>query len=72
MKAHQYEKWYKDNVLGDSGIWVGSGIDNQYVIPIETNRKEIDNSCGESYGYVVKQGRPNLVKLLGIKEDENG
>lgn len=72
LKAHQYEKWYKDNVLGDSGIWVGSGIDNQYVIPIETNRKEIDNSCGESYGYVVKQGRPNLVKLLGIKEDENG
>lgn len=73
FKNHEYDQWYKEYINGDNGIWVGNGIDNQYLININTDRRKIINNCGCSYGYVIKQGIPTLIKLLGMKEngDEN-
>lgn len=73
LKNHQFDNWYKNYVANDTGIWIGNGVDNQYVISAEINRREIISNCGNSFGYVIKQGNTTFVKLLGIeeKEDEN-
>lgn len=68
LKAHQFEPWYKNHVQNDTGIWLGNGVDNQFVISTEINRKNIVGNCGSSYGYIIKQSVATLVKLLGIKE----
>ena len=70
LKNHQFDTWYKNYISGDTGIWVGNGIDSQYVITAEINRKESISNCGNNFGYVIKQGKVTLVKLLGIKNKE--
>ena len=74
LKNREYDSWYKEYISGDTGIWVGNGINDQYLIAINSTNLDMINNCGESFGYAIRQGEPNLVKLLGMKEkgDENG
>lgn len=73
IKNHVYDEWYKNYISGDSGIWVGNGITDQYTITINLKDKNIVNRCGESFGYVIRREEATMMKLLGMKEeDENG
>lgn len=74
FKNHEYDEWYKEYLSGDTGIWVGKGMSDQFLININSSNNDIQNNCGESFGYVIKQGEPDLIKLLGMKEkgEENG
>ena len=71
MKNHEFEDWYKNYISKENGIWVGNGIDNQYLITINSSRKELVNNCGRSFGYIIKDGIATLMKLLEMKEDED-
>ena len=68
LKNHEYDEWYKTYVTKDNGIWIGNGIDSQYSLTINAERKEIVPNCGNSFGYAIRQGMVQLVKLLGMKE----
>ena len=73
LKNHEYDDWYKNYIMGDRGIWIGNGIDDQYLLDVNSSGKDMVNNCGVSFGYVIKQGEPILMKLLGMKEkgDDN-
>ena len=71
LKNHEYDEWYKTHIPGDTGIWIGNGVDDQYLINVNTIGKDIINICGSSFGYVINQGDPIMIKLLGIKEKED-
>ena len=73
LKSYEYEEWFKNYISKDNAIWVGNGITNQYLITLNSNIRELNNTCGESFGYIIKQGYAELVKLLGMKDvgDEN-
>lgn len=69
IKAYQYDMWYKNYISGDTGIWVGNGIDSQYLITTSATKKELVADCGKSQGFYINQGKIVLIKLLGIKEE---
>lgn len=69
LKNHEYDEWYKAYIPGDTGIWIGNGIDDQYLIRTNTIGRNIVNNCGISFGYVVNQSEATMIKLLGIKEN---
>lgn len=73
IKNRQYDNWYKKYVSGDNGIWIGDGLNDQYILNI-SDRRIIDNNCGNSFGYIVKKGNIMLLKFLGLVESgsENG
>ena len=68
LKNHEYDEWYKNFVSKDNGIWVGNGVDNQYLLTITSERRLIVNNCGNSFGYAINQGTATLIKLLEMKE----
>lgn len=68
LKNHEYDEWYKNFVSKDNGIWVGNGVDNQYVLNITSERRLIVNNCGNSFGYAINQGTATLIKLIEMKE----
>lgn len=74
LKNHEYDDWYKAYITKDSGIWVGNGISDQYLIRLNSSNRNLVNNCGESFGYLIKQEEGMLIKLIGMKEtgDENG
>ncbi len=71
FKTHEFEDWYKNYVSKENGIWIGNGVDNQYLITINSSRKDLINNCGRSFGYIIKEGIATLIKLLEMKEDED-
>lgn len=68
LKNHEYENWYKNYLSGENGIWIGNGIDNQFLININSNRRELVNDCGRDFGYLVEEGNAKFIKLIGMKE----
>lgn len=68
LKDHSFDEWYKEFISGDSGIWVGNGIDGQYLINISANRRNLNDNCGRDFGYVIKDGNYSIIKLLGMKD----
>ena len=74
LKNHEYDEWYKNYVSKDSGIWVGNGINDQYLLHFDSSSKDIINNCGESFGYIIKQEQASIIKLIGMKDigDKNG
>ena len=68
IKNHEYDEWFKNYISKDNAIWVGNGINNQYLITINSDRRQAVNNCGPSYGYVIKQGEAYMAKLLGMKD----
>ena len=68
LKNHEYDEWYKNYIAKEDGIWVGNGIEDQYLISISSEERRLANNCGNSFGYVVKKETPYLVKLLEMKE----
>ena len=68
MKEHNYDDWYSENVLEDNIIWVGNGIEDQYLLDVNAPRKYISDNCGCSFGYINKKGQTTMLKLLEMKE----
>lgn len=68
MKEHNYDEWYSQNVMQNNIIWVGNGIEDQYLIDVNAPRKEIIDNCGCSFGYINKKDKTVLLKLLEMKE----
>jgi len=64
LKNHEYDDWYKEFVTDDTGIWVGNGIADQYLLKLNKMDSELSTNVGNSYGYAVSEGEPTLVKLI--------
>jgi len=70
LKKLDFEKWYSGNVSNNQGIWVGSGIVDQYTIKLSKTPKFCYQEISSKFGYVIKNGIPVQVKLLeGEKKD---
>ena len=70
IKSHEFDDWFKNYLSKENGIWIGNGIDTQFLLTINSSRKELVNNCGRSFGYIIKDGMATQIKLLEMKEDE--
>ena len=61
-------EWYKKYVTNSTGIWLGSGVSEQYILKSSLSSVKLLNNCGICYGYNFMNGKPALIKLLGMKE----
>lgn len=64
VKKMEYDEWYKELIRDDEGIWLGSGIGNQFSLKLSKSSQEYNKKISNDFGYVVKRGTPVLVKLL--------
>lgn len=71
IKAVEYEEWYKDAVSKSDGIWIGAGIDSQFVLQVENVTKQMREGITDSFGYLINQGRAQIIKFVSdVKEGE--
>lgn len=56
--------WYKQHITGTDGIWVGDGITDQYILKIGKLTNDLYSEIPVHFGYLVKRGKPTLVKLV--------
>lgn len=61
---YTYEAWYKRQVTGTEGIWIGDGIADQYMLKVNKVTSDLYEDIGSEYGYLITRNRPLLVKVL--------
>ena len=71
LEQHTYDDWYTNFINPNNGIWVGNGVEDQTLISRNFSVESLENNCGRSFGYVIDEGIPTLVKFIGIGEDED-
>lgn len=58
------ENWYKEHIKGNSGIWIGSGLNSQYRLIVKNKPQELNSELENGFGFLVKQATAVLVKFL--------
>lgn len=64
FKKVEYDAWFKNSIKNSSGIWVGNGITEQFTLKISKITRDLYNEIDKSYGYVLLNGTPRLVKFI--------
>ncbi len=64
IKTFEYEDYYRENIQPINGIWIGSGITEQFTIKSSTYNKETRNPIPNDFGYNVTRGTAILIKIL--------
>ncbi len=70
VSGYSYSDWYKRQVPGADGVWVGDGVADQYLLKINKITNELYEEIGNDYGYVVNRNRHTLSKLLSSANEE--
>lgn len=65
--------WYQQQINETTGVWVGSGITNQYILRLVNPSSNLHSDLPPQFGYLVSRGKPVLAKLIvgsANKEEE--
>ena len=66
-----FDKWYKRHISSSDGIWIGSGIAEQYQLKPSKTTAEMREDMSTDFGFSIQKGKAVKVKLLNSKK-ENG
>ena len=64
VKKFEYESWFKDSVNLSDGIWIGDGINDQFTLKVSVRTDEVRESVDDDFCFVLKRGKPVLVKYV--------
>lgn len=62
--------WYKKHIIDSNGLWVGSGMGDQFYIKVNKNSFDLDSNLSNDFAYSVSEGKPVIVKVLNEQEVE--
>lgn len=64
IKVFEYEEFYRNNIQPIYGIWLGSGITDQFTIKSSTYNKVTRSQLESEFGFNVNRGNATLIKTL--------
>ena len=64
VKSKEFDEWYKQYIINSDGLWIGSGITEQFVLKYNQSGTKLNNNCDMDFGYVIKNGNAKFIKLL--------
>lgn len=70
FNSYRYDEWYKKQINGADGIYIGDGVTDQYVVKVTKLTRDMYEEIGSSYAWVVGKSRPTLTKLLSCRGEE--
>ena len=72
LKNHEYDSWYRKYSSEENGIWLGNGINDQYLLNANLPLRERDNNCGMAFAYSINPRRTVEIKVIGMQNSEEG
>lgn len=70
IKTFEYEEFYRNNIQPIYGIWIGSGITDQFTIKSSTYTKETRSQIDTNFGYNIDRGNAKLIKVIDFYSKE--
>ena len=70
IKQQLYENWFKTAIDNSNGVWLGSGVLDQYALKLALNPRELRGELGNAFAVIVIKGKPYIIKYIGGIDDE--
>lgn len=70
MSIRTVEPWYKKHCSHGNGVWVGSGIADQYILKLTNTDRELRKEITPDFGYVVNNGVHSMAKLVTMGRED--
>jgi len=64
LKKLDMETWYKTCSNTNDGIWIGPGINDQFTLKVSQRTNELKEQIGDDFCFVLRRGKPLLVKYV--------
>lgn len=64
ITKHSFEEWYKVHCAVNSGVWIGDGVSDQYILKINKISSELYKEVGSQSGMYISKGKYTIIKLL--------
>jgi S-DNA-T family DNA segregation ATPase FtsK/SpoIIIE len=64
LTNYSYDKWYKQHITQNDGIWIGDGFSAQYHIKPGTITKEMREDTEDDFGFSLIKGKAVKIKVL--------
>lgn len=64
VSSYSFNQWYKAQISGDTGIWCGNGVSEQYSLKANTTTTAMRQTIDSSQGYVFVDGEATLCKMM--------
>ena len=64
FKTYEFEAWYKVSINSGSGLWVGDGFGEQYLIKPTKVIQSYYDIIGNNFGYLVSNGQVKFIKII--------
>ena len=68
IKKFEYDYWYKNIQNDTDGIWIGTGLSDQNLFKLSKLTKEMSYSYKNNFGFVIVDGRADLIKTIELDE----
>lgn len=65
-----YTTWFKKHINVNCGLWIGSGITDQFTLKINKTSNDMYDELSDEFGFSIINGKQVLVKLLNEQEGE--
>ncbi len=62
-----FDEWYKNHCSNVSGVWIGDGSSEQYVLKITKINSELYQEFGDEFGVYISKGKYRIIKTLVSK-----
>ena len=70
VSSFNFEKWYVGNVSQSDGVWVGSGVADQYYIKLNKTTSDMNEEMSTAFGYSINSGKAVKIKLINDGEEK--
>lgn len=64
LQLVRYESWFKEHITGSDAIWIGNGVNDQYLVQINSNTEITRDAISDEFAFVVRNGRADKIKVL--------
>ena len=64
FKPYEFESWYKSAIDSSTGLWIGDGFAEQYLIKPTKIIQDYYDVIGNNYGYIVDKGQVKFIKII--------
>ena len=72
IKKSEFDNWYRNIQNDTDGIWIGTGLSDQNLFKMSKITKEMGYNYKNNFGFVIRDGRAELLKLIEQKENKVG
>ena len=63
FKKYEYEDWYKNSFNTNDGLWIGSGVTQQFLLKTTIQPSGISN-IENDHAVAIKNGMPVIIKII--------